>query len=96
MDTTTHNTVTVSIAAADLQAWIAAHAADLKPEHASLRRPGPGAPRGSTAPLELVWPISRNYLDAFLRGVIPNLPQAYSVQPVVGDADVVARVVWRA
>jgi hypothetical protein len=95
METVQTSATRIDITHADIEAWIATHDGDLKPADVKVRRPLLRPDRRDVA-LELVWDVSRAYLDAFLKSVIPNLPTNYSVQVVEGDPTIAARVSWAA
>ena len=102
MQTETSQKTIVKITKAELGAWIAANMGKLVPADCMLRRPGQGPRAGvSTVPnavMEMVFPVSADQLDAFLRTEVVGLPALgkYSFAFVDYDPVVGATVSWSA
>ena len=92
MQTNTKTLTVVEITPAELSAWIAAHIPNLTADAATVKN----AQGNAKARLDISWGITKDYLDTFLKTVIPNLPDKYNVQMVDGNKDVAARVSWQA
>lgn len=91
MQTNTKTLTTVEITPDELKSWIASHIPNLTADGANVKN----AQGNMKARLEITWGITKDYLDTFLKTVIPNLPDKYNVQMVEGNDKVAARVSWQ-
>lgn len=92
MNTSNVTTHTVTIYQSDFLAWLSASAASLILSSAELRFPVVNDGRK----LEIIFPVSQNFLDTFLRKTIDNLPQfgLYKLN-VVNDDTIVGYITWQ-
>lgn len=97
METTTKTVTTIEITPEELATWIEGHLPNLTADTAKVTN-HTGAARGpdSNARLMISWGITKEYLNDFLKTVIPDLPDRYNVQMVEGNDKVAARVTWQA
>lgn len=92
MDVTVVTTHTIIVYQSDFLDWLAAHASDIPLTKGEIRQPL--IPDGRS--LDLVFPIDQTYLDAFLRGIIQDLPSigSYNVQPISTNNGGIGRITW--
>lgn len=86
-EVTTH---TVTILQEDMEAFLQANLKNLDVTTAEIREPVVKDGRS----IEVVFPISVDYLNSFLHIFIPDLPEQYKSEILFGNGNLIARITW--